>query len=105
MFSLEISFRKTTPEQMIQQLRSAGLSIVKVAVESGTTPAVVRRVVGKVDPQQEAARQRQQDEIAGRIDAEPLPWSKKAELWIAETGQSETTFWRVLKRRGRNDAG
>jgi hypothetical protein len=97
MFSQEIAFRKITPEQRIRQLRAEGLSLAKVAKQAETTPAVVRRVVGKLDPQVEEARRKAQMEVARRIDAQPLPWSEKAKLWTEETGQSGTTFWRVLK--------
>lgn len=103
MFSLEIAFRNITPEQRIRQLRSEGLSLAEVAKQAETTPAVVRRIVGKLDPDAEAARRVAQMEVARRIDAQPLPWSEKAELWTAETGQSGTTFWRVLKRCGATD--
>ena len=100
MFSLEISFRKITPEQKIRQLRSEGLSLTEVAKQAETTPAVVRRIVGKLDPDAEEARRATQVEVARRIDAQPLPWSEKARLWTEETGQSGTTFWRILKRCG-----
>jgi hypothetical protein len=98
MFSLEIAFRKTTPEQMIRQLRAEGLSLAEVAKQAESTPAVVRRIVGKLDPDAEEARRRTQMETARRIDAQPLPWSEKAKLWTAQTGQSGTTFWRILKQ-------
>lgn len=69
--------------------------MAKIAQQTGSTPAVVRRIVGKVD--QEAHR-KEQEEVARRINAEDLPWGQKAARWKAETGQSEVTLWRVLKR-------
>jgi hypothetical protein len=82
----------------IRQLRSLGLSISEIASKTETTVAIVRRVVGKLDPQTVSNRRRHQEETARRIDAEPLSWSEKAKRWTAETGQSGATFWRVLKR-------
>ena len=72
--------------------------MAKIAERTETTPAVVRRLVGTLDPATEDEKRRQQEKIARRIDAKPLPWSAKVELWQEETGQSETTLWRVLKR-------
>ena len=98
MFSLEIAFRKITPDEMIRQLRAEGLSLADVAQQSGATVAVVRRVCGKLDPAEEAARRLSQEQIARRIDAEPICWAEKVIRWVAETGQCGATFWRVLKR-------
>jgi hypothetical protein len=98
LFSQEIAFRKITPEQRIRQLRSEGLSLAEVAKQAETTPAVVRRIVGKLDPDLEEAHRKAKVKVARRIDALPLPWSEKAKLWTEETGQSGTTFWRILKR-------
>jgi hypothetical protein len=95
---LEIAFRKITPDEMIRQLRAEGLSLADVAQQSGATVAVVRRVCGKLDQAEEAARRGRQEEIACRIDAEPICWTEKVVRWVAETGQSGATLWRVLKR-------
>jgi hypothetical protein len=103
-FDLEIRLRNDTPEQQIRQLRSRGLSVAEIARQTDTTPAVVRRVVGKLDPEAVAERRRLQEETARRINAEPLSWSEKAKSWTAETGQSEATFWRVLKRCDKADS-
>ncbi len=46
---------------------------------------------------------RQQDVVARQIDAEKLPWSQKVARWQERTGQSETTFRRVLRRVRRLD--
>jgi hypothetical protein len=77
--------------------------VAEIAKRTKTTAAIVRRIVGKLDPQDVAKRRRLQEETARRIDAEPLPWSEKAKRWAAETGQSGATFWRVLKRLGKAD--
>jgi hypothetical protein len=45
-----------------------------------------------------AGERRQQEETARAIDALPLGWGEKAKRWKHQTGQSETTFWRVLRR-------
>ena len=62
------------------------------------TVAIMSRVCGKLDPAEEAARRRRQEEIARRLDAEPICWAEKVVRWVAETGQSGATLWRVLKR-------
>jgi hypothetical protein len=69
--------------------------VAEVARQAGSTVAVVRRIVGKVDVE---GHRRQQDATAARINAEPLAWSGKVAMWKNETGQSEATFWRVLQR-------
>jgi hypothetical protein len=79
-------------------LRSLGLSVAEIAKRTETTAAIVRRIVGKLDPGEMAEKRRLQEETARRIDAEPLTWSEKAKRWTAETGQSGATLWRVLKR-------
>jgi hypothetical protein len=66
---------------------------------------VVQQVVGKLDPQAGADRRRVQEATARRIDAEPLPWSEKVKRWTEQTGQSEATFWRVLRRLKSDDEG
>ena len=66
-----------------------------MAERTGTTVRKVRRIVGKVD---KAEERRQQEETARAIDALPLGWGEKAKRWKQQTGQSETTFWRVLRR-------
>ena len=48
----------------------------------------------------EAARQRHLEETARRVNALPLHWDDKIEFWQEETGLSETTFAKVLKRCG-----
>jgi hypothetical protein len=95
MFRTTVTTGDSPVVEQIQQLRTGGLSLSKIAEQTGSTVAVVRRIVGKVD--QEARRERQ-EAIAGRIDAEPLAWDEKVARWRAETGQCEATFWRVLKR-------
>jgi hypothetical protein len=100
LFGLEVRLHNDPMEDEIRQLRAQGLSVAEIAKQTETTPAVVRRVVGKLDAQAVADRRRVQEATARRIDAEALPWSEKATRWTAETGQSEATFWRVLKRCG-----
>jgi hypothetical protein len=38
--------------------------------------------------------------VARRINAQPLPWEVKVEVWAEEMAESETTFARVLKLCG-----
>ena len=40
------------------------------------------------------------EEVARRINAQPLPWEVKVEVWEEEMAESETTFAKVLKRCG-----
>lgn len=96
---MQVQFRTNDPPELeIRQLRSLGLSVAEIAKRTEMTAAVVRRIVGKLDPGEVARRRRLQEETARRINAEPLPWSEKAARWTAETGQSGATFWRVLTR-------
>lgn len=60
--------------------------------------AQVRRTVGKLDPADKERRRKEQEATAARIDARPEPWAEKVRRWTAETGQSEVTFFRVVKR-------
>ncbi len=76
-------------------MRSAGNSLAEIAQATETTVAVVRRIVGPAD---RAGSARRQEEVALRIDGLDLPWKEKARQWTEATGQSETTFWRVLQR-------
>ena len=94
-FGTTVSTRDSAPTERIRQLRAEGLSLAEIARRTGSTVAVVRRIVGKVDQE---ARRMKQEETARRIDGEPLGWGEKVARWKAETGQSEVTFWRVLKR-------
>jgi hypothetical protein len=84
-----------TPVEEIRQLRSVCGSLTAVAERAGTTVSKVRRIVGKAD---KAGERRRQEETARAIDALPLAWGEKAERWKQQTGQSETTFWRVPQR-------
>jgi hypothetical protein len=94
---MEIRFRDDTPFERIRRLGESGLSVAKIAAETGTTPAVVRRVVGKRD---NASVRERQEATAKRIVAEGGSWSEKAAKWKVETGKSPVTMWRVLKRCG-----
>lgn len=38
--------------------------------------------------------------VARRINAQPLPWDVKVEVWEEEMAESETTFAKVLKLCG-----
>ena len=40
------------------------------------------------------------EEVARRINAQPLPWDVMVEVWQEEMAESETTFAKVLKRCG-----
>lgn len=69
-----------------------------MAKRTGSTVSIVRRIVGKVNPDEAKERRAKQEATAKRIDTEPLTFKEKARKWVAETGQSEVTFWRVLQR-------
>lgn len=43
---------------------------------------------------------RLREEVARRINAQPLPWRVKVEVWEEEMVESETTFAKVLRRCG-----
>jgi hypothetical protein len=58
----------------------------------------VRRIVGKLDPAETERRRKKQEETAKRINARSDSWPEKVRRWKAETGQSEATFFRVIKR-------
>ncbi len=76
-------------------MRSAGNSLAEIAQATETTVAVVRRIVGPAD---RAGSARRQEEVALGIDGLDLPWKEKVARWREQTEQSETTFWRALKR-------
>jgi hypothetical protein len=99
-FGGQAALRNHTPVERIRQLRAEGLSLADVAQQAGTTVGVVRGVCGNLDPELSRRHRSRQEEIAGRIDAEASTWPEKVERWKEETGQSETTFWRVLQRSG-----
>ena len=65
---------------------------------TGSTQGVVRRIVGKLDPEEvQEARQCQMD-TARQIDGLPISWPEKVARWEEQTGQSGATLWRVLKK-------
>jgi hypothetical protein len=66
--------------------------------------ATIRRIVGKLDPAEKERRRMEQEATATRISTESGSWADKVKRWIAETGQSGATFWRVLRRCGRTDS-
>jgi hypothetical protein len=68
-------------------------------MQVGVSKRVVRRVVGKVD---RTARRQELEEVARKIDSEALSWVEKVARWKEQTGLSETSFWRVLKRCSRS---
>ena len=76
-------------------MRSEGISLANIASTTGSTVSVVRRIVGPTDKDELL---RQQQDAARRIDALPLSWKEKVEMWKQDTGQCGTTFWRVLRR-------
>jgi hypothetical protein len=100
LFGVEVRLHGDSPDVQILQLRSIGLSVAEIARQTETSPTVVRRIVGKLDPQAAADRRRTQVEIARCIKSEPLTWFQKVKRWKEETGQSEATFRRVLRRCG-----
>jgi hypothetical protein len=78
------------------EVEEARLAVAAGArTEAGSTVNVVRRLVGKLD---KAAIRARQEETAREIASQPSPWSGKVALWKERTGQSEATFWRVLRR-------
>jgi hypothetical protein len=58
----------------------------------------VRRIVGKLDPAERERRRKEQEATASRINAGTGSWSEKVKRWEAETGQSEATLFRIIKR-------
>jgi hypothetical protein len=86
------------PVDEIRQLRGLGRSVAEIARKTGATVATVRRIVGKLDPAEMERRRKEQEETAARIDAGSERWAEKVRRWKAETGQSEGTFLRVIKR-------
>ena len=87
------------PVVEIRQLRAEGCSVAEIARRTGTTVSEVRRIVGKLIPAEKEKRRKEQEATAARINAQSGSWSEKVRRWIAETGQSEATFFRVLERR------
>jgi hypothetical protein len=72
--------------------------VAAIARRTGATVSEVRRTVGKLDPADKERRRKEQKATAARINAGPGSWSEKVKQWEAATGQSEATFWRVLKQ-------
>ncbi len=70
----------------------------KIAKTTGTPHGVVQRIVGKLDPAGVQDARKRQTEKAKQIDSLPISWSEKIARWTEETGQCETTLWRVLKK-------
>ena len=97
MFAFGIKLREAdpTPADAILQLRAEGVSVADIARRTASSESRVRRIVGKLN---HASVRAKQEEIAAKIGAEPVRWSEKIERWRSETGQSEATLWRVLKR-------
>ena len=50
--------------------------------------------------QTEPGRRQHLEVIARRLNALPLHWDDKVEIWQQETGLSETTFARILRESG-----
>jgi hypothetical protein len=82
----------------IRQLRALGRSVAEIARKTGETVAMVRRIVGKLDPAEKESRRKEQEAAAARINAHSGCWSEMVRRWKAETGQSEATLFRVLER-------
>lgn len=99
LFTGEITHKTTTQESRIRALRQEGKSLAEIASETGTTVAIVRRIVGKLDPSVQTYKKQQLQEIAKRIEAEGGTWAEKVIKWQSATKTSGTTFWRVLKRQ------
>lgn len=83
------------PREMKVQLRGQGDSLRAIADKTGATVAVVRNIVGKTDGGK--AKRERQETTAKRIDAEGGTCTVNVKKWKKATGQSEATFWRVLK--------
>lgn len=66
-----------------------------MAAQTGTTVAVVRRLVGKVDREGE---RRERERVALEVENEGGSWTEKVARWEERTGTSGTTFWRALAR-------
>ena len=97
---------KDTPVDQIRQLRAESHSVAEIARRTGATVAEVRRIVGKLDPVEKERRRKEQEATAARINARSESWPEKVRRWTAETGQSETTLFRIIKRiKGRHSGG
>ena len=90
--------RKDIPADEIRQLRALGRSVAEIARKTGATVAMVRRIVGKLDPQEKERRRKEKEQAAAPINAGTAPWADKVRRWRAETGQSEATLFRIIKR-------
>ncbi len=93
----------TTPREKIKQLREHGHSLQAIADATGTTVAIVRKIVGTTDGGK--AKLKEQEATARRIEAEGGTWTEKVKKWKKATGKSEATFWRVLRRAGKSMQG
>jgi hypothetical protein len=107
LFSLDVhsanACRKDIPADEIRQLRAEGHSVAEIARRTGATVSEVRRIVGKLDPAEKERRRKEQEATAARINARSEPWPEKVRRWKAETGQSEATLFRIIKRsKGRH---
>lgn len=59
---------------------------------------MVRRIVGMLDPADKERWRKEQEATAGRINAQTESWPEKVRRWRDETGQSEATLFRIIKR-------
>lgn len=94
----EIRFREATPEDTIQELRSQGLSLDAIAKRTSSTPAIVRRIVGPLNKEEEAVKRRKHEELAKTINAQKITFNEKAKRFEVETGLGMTTFWRLTRK-------
>lgn len=78
--------------------------MAEIANRTGVSVSQVRRIVGKLDPTEKESRRKKQEEMAERINARSEPWPEKVKRWRSETGQSEATLFRVIKRIGERRA-
>lgn len=92
------AYPNSFPDEEIRRLRDNGCFVGEISKKTGVPVSVVRRIVGKLDPVAKQARAAQQAETAHRINASPGSWAEKVRMWQEATGQSEATFWRLLKK-------
>lgn len=91
----EIRLDAPVPGEQIKRLRSEGVSVADIACQFGISLRMVQRVIGTLDP-------RRWERIAERIEREGGSRVAKIRKWKAETGKSDTTYWRALRRLRRS---
>ncbi|MBX9582004.1 MAG: hypothetical protein K2X87_16995 [Gemmataceae bacterium] len=87
----EIRLDAPVPVEHIKRMRSEGESVEDIARQVGISLRMVRRVLGTLDPHR-------WERIVEGIEREGGSRVVKIRKWKAETGKSDTTYWRTLRR-------